>query len=1813
MNYLTGTNESIINGGFENDVISSNYEYIDISEWNSVTHDNKTLISKNGQIPTQYFVEINSSMPNSYYRDITLEQNKDYTFEISHRAHIRSNTTGEFTFDELAIILGPKQTINSSQNSNKKDQFMQITSWLKENSEEIAGNNISNKYVVYSSRFTENGSFETDGFSFTKTAEYTEKWLIWIVKSSTYNFFDYTVIFNSEELEDCIVALSSVSSGYIGNNQISYGNIVKKFKIYNNDNTLLDFDLQKIYEDNQTTFSTIATKGYGTFDALNGTTPPITDNWWNVTEPSKEIEFGYFSSSKNAYSLQEISKVSGFEGKQFIVADNIYQNVNIGNNKSLEVSFMTKSLNLLPNKPNRIYVFNTTNIPSMNSETKKTQLDLISEYLNKDYLAETNETSIIYTASFDSNGLFTVPIEEAFSDTLDDIHTVEIYYVEYPSNTSDTWKKRSQFIELTDTGIKNEISIYFNSNTYAGESNLLDNVEISYTTEKEFLDAEFEGKGTEVEPYLIKNEEDFIKFRTYAYNSKSEFLDLYFKQTADITFTSDLTALEIPSFAGIYDGAGHILNNVNISSSVSRAKVSMFFELTGTIRNLGIKNATITGWSTSGIADSITEKGVIENCFVQAILTNTNSTESYAAGIASSINKNAKIINTYFYGTQNAATPFGIGAYRANSTPTFINVFSNIDPNISTYNATGSNPTITNSSTKTLTEMQTDEFLNILNEYTMTDSNLVSWDFDTENGLPTLVPDVVNPELKKLYVKNTDDGNDLIWINKNNQYYLYLSKNIDRKNMVTNYITNNKQIEVYAYDKDNNLLGKIENDIPNNYFDKDKVVIKLKYKGNLSTEYEINIMQSDLPSVYLNLSPTEFETADQLLNQINNDPDHDIGFPGVAYIRNSNDELTTASFKKMKGRGNATWTYSKRPYQVKFNEKISILGMKPSKTWLFITNYTDGSLSRSATFYKLAQDLGIDYAIEFETADVYINGKYNGTYLVTSKVEKDVNRVDITNNDSLIEIDNYVDTYQFTSNITNHKFTIKYPDLEEETTEIQNEKIQYNKKLIDNLESKIYDQNVSYDELSQIIDMESFAKAYWVFEISENYDAMYGSTYIYTKDNLIHMGPMWDFDNTLNMLSKNNTSLKDYYLLGTTGGAQANRVRWFNELMKRQEFSDLIDKIFLENIDIFKNLANEASKYNQKIQKSALMNYSRYPYSEMKNEKPYYMGGNSFEEASNNLISSITTRTNFYLNEYKDLDIEKIKYTITDVDNNNITDTVKIDEVIRLPNTITEDADIELIGITKDNVEREIPTIKLDKGIYQGKFYISNNVSITCDKKTNRSSYMLSLERDEKDLKELKIITKPNKTEYYEEDLFDKTGMIIHAVYTDNTFEEITNYSVNKTILSLNDTNIEISYENKSVTLPITVKENTIKSIEIKQLPNKTNYVEGEVFDPSGMKVVVVKVNGMEKEITDYTYNKDKLTMDDTKITISYQNFTSDITITVEENIVVKLEMTTKPNKLNYIEGETFNPDGLTLIATYKDGSTKKITDYTYNKNKLTLSDETIEIEYLGFSESVSITVNESPIKEITIKTKPTKLTYVEGEVFDPSGMKVVAVKVNGMEKEITDYTYNKNKLTTSDTEIEITYAEYKVSLSITVTKVQDDNKNNTENVKPEVIKPEVIKPAINIPNNTTDEAEEYTFVSGENQTIDKNNRNKLRLEINANSKLLSRILINGKQLSEKDYTIDKDKLIIEINDEYLSTLDNDENIVEIALTNGQVIKTKLYINEEDNEKPIIDNTDKNEEIQTNKEPFNKNWLYSLLIIPVVYFIIAFVKRKKDN
>ncbi len=62
-----------------------------------------------------------------------------------------------------------------------------------------------------------------------------------------------------------------------------------------------------------------------------------------------------------------------------------------------------------------------------------------------------------------------------------------------------------------------------------------------------------------------------------------------------------------------------------------------------------------------------------------------------------------------------------------------------------------------------------------------------------------------------------------------------------------------------------------------------------------------------------------------------------------------------------------------------------------------------------------------------------------------------------------------------------------------------------------------------------------------------------------------------------------------------------------------------------------------------------------------------------------------------------------------------------------------------------------------------------------------------------------------------------------------------------------------------------------IEKIEVTKLPEKTTYTEGEVFDPSGMKVTAFLANGVERDITDYvTFSQDPLTTADTDITVYY-------------------------------------------------------------------------------------------------------------------------------------------------------------------------------------------------------------------------------------------------------------------------------------------------------------------------------------------------------
>ena len=337
----------------------------------------------------------------------------------------------------------------------------------------------------------------------------------------------------------------------------------------------------------------------------------------------------------------------------------------------------------------------------------------------------------------------------------------------------------------------------------------------------------------------------------------------------------------------------------------------------------------------------------------------------------------------------------------------------------------------------------------------------------------------------------------------------------------------------------------------------------------------------------------------------------------------------------------------------------------------------------------------------------------------------------------------------------------------------------------------------------------------------------------------------------------------------------------------------------------------------------------------------------------------------------------------------------------------------------------------------------------------------------EKVLEKIEITTNPNKTAYEEGEKFDKTGMVVTAIYSDSSKETVTDYTYMPTgSLTKNDTKITITYKDKTATVTITVKEKTppvvektLERIEVTTNPNKTAYEEGEKFDKTGMVVTAVYSDNSKETVTDYTYTPTgSLTKNDTKIKITYKDKTATVTITVKEKTppvvektLERIEITKNPNKTEYEEGEKFDKTGMVVTAVYSDNSRETVTDYTYAPTgSLTANDKRVIITYKGKTTTISIAVKkiEKVLERLEITAPPSKTTYKEGEKFDSTGMVVTAIYSDGTREIITNYNcFPVVELTTSNDKITVSYTYQGKTVTQTYAievKAKQSNNNNS-------------------------------------------------------------------------------------------------------------------------------------------------------------------------
>ena len=327
----------------------------------------------------------------------------------------------------------------------------------------------------------------------------------------------------------------------------------------------------------------------------------------------------------------------------------------------------------------------------------------------------------------------------------------------------------------------------------------------------------------------------------------------------------------------------------------------------------------------------------------------------------------------------------------------------------------------------------------------------------------------------------------------------------------------------------------------------------------------------------------------------------------------------------VKGRGNYSWSFDKKPLTLSLPKKQDWLGMGEGKKWVLINNYVDKTLLRNYITFCFARDVGMNYTPDCRFVDVYLNGKYEGNYLLFEKIGISENRVSIDESDGILfEIEmpfrheDCTDCYETPSGVH-----LMYSDYEGAGAAYPN---------MDSILKKM-DQSLSkgYAEYSKYIDVDSFIDWYIVNEFAKNYDSKFvTSCYCYYSNGKIYMGPVWDYDTCYGNQNTDGCMYPE--------GFHVSQAPWYQILLSDETFSKKLsekwNKIYSDGtIDKFFNYIDYADKL---IATSRNKNFERWPdclNMTIRSENPYY----TYAGELGHLKKFITERKNWLNAQWSNL------------------------------------------------------------------------------------------------------------------------------------------------------------------------------------------------------------------------------------------------------------------------------------------------------------------------------------------------------------------------------------------------------------------------------------------------------------------------------------------------------------------------------------------------------------------------------------------------
>ena len=316
--------------------------------------------------------------------------------------------------------------------------------------------------------------------------------------------------------------------------------------------------------------------------------------------------------------------------------------------------------------------------------------------------------------------------------------------------------------------------------------------------------------------------------------------------------------------------------------------------------------------------------------------------------------------------------------------------------------------------------------------------------------------------------------------------------------------------------------------------------------------------KTNCPSVYLNVYKTTYDATTgktsftdgslEDLNVIFGYDKNDWYYITKIAIRDDNGTIQERNeWAGVRGRGNATWDISeiKKPLRIKFPQKTALLTTKDeegnivnnnanAKSWTLLANYYDATQVHNGMTYELTSYLGMEFCPAAVYVDMFVNGRYMGTYQISDHVQVADKRIPITEDIGFFFEANsgkrsgfLEDPYmQINFGGGNMYVNIKSPD--PDPAYVQNvsswrdtppatsdPKFNVLKTHLEKV-SKLAFQgpyNVA-ENWRKYVDMASAVNAFIGNDVAGDYDGTVANNYAYMADiySPVKFGPIWDFD-----------------------------------------------------------------------------------------------------------------------------------------------------------------------------------------------------------------------------------------------------------------------------------------------------------------------------------------------------------------------------------------------------------------------------------------------------------------------------------------------------------------------------------------------------------------------------------------------------------------------------------------------------------------------------------------------------------------------------